>query len=243
MNESSSRSNYNALWVSANKRFSHGLTFTTSYTFSKSIHLNSVASSNPQIQNAYNVNAERALSDFDARHRYVASLVYALPLHAGGPWSRLVDGWSVAPIVNLQSGNPFSPIMSTLNSGSQNAFDRPNYVGGQPVLVPNPNPSQWINKAPFTPNPTGSFGNAGRNIITGPGFQDVDFSLAKNTVIHENYSFQFRAEVFNIFNHPNFGQPINTVNSATFGVITATRTVRGDLGSSRQIQLGIKFLF
>ena len=243
MNESSSRSNYNALWISANKRYSHGLTFTTSYTFSKSLDLNSVGSSNPQVQNAYNLRAEHALSDFDARHRFVASLVYVLPFHASNGWSRLVEGWSLAPIINLQSGNPFSPIMATLNSGSLLAFDRPNYVFGQPVLVDNPKPSQWINKAAFTSNPPGTFGNAGRNIIRGPGFSDVDFSLAKNTTIREGYSLQFRAEVFNILNHPNFGQPINSWNNASFGVITATRTVRGDLGSSRQIQLGMKFLF
>jgi hypothetical protein len=243
-NESSSRSNYNSLILSANRRFAKGLTFTTSYTLSKSIDLNSVGSSNPQVQDAYNLNLERALSDFDARHRYVASLVYALPFHAGsGLVRRLVEGWSVAPIVNLQSGNPFSPIMSTNNSGSLKTFDRPDYVTGQPLYQARRDPAQWINKAAFVPNQRGSFGSAGRNILAGPGFEDVDFSLAKSTTLHEHYSLQFRAEVFNLFNHPNLGQPINTVNSAQFGQITATRTVRGDLGSSRQIQLGMKFVF
>ena len=132
-NESSSLANYNSMIVSANRRFSRGLTFTTSYTLSKSIDLNSVGSSNPQVQDAYNLGVERAPSDFDARHRYVASLVYLLPFHAQGGLSRLAEGWSVAPIVNVQSGNPFSPIMSTLNSGSLKAFDRPDYVSGQPV--------------------------------------------------------------------------------------------------------------
>jgi hypothetical protein len=243
MQESSSRSNYNGMWISANKRYSHGLTFTTSYTFSKSIDLNSVGSSNAQVQDAYNLNAERALSDFDARHRFVASLVYELPFRAQGPWSRLAQGWSLAPIVNLQSGNPFSPSVTTLNSGSLLQFDRPNYVGGQPLLVDNPTASQWINRAAFTPNLPGTFGNAGRNILTAPAFQDIDFSVAKTTILREGYVLQFRAEIFNIFNHPNLGQPINVVNNAQFGVITATRTVRGDLGSSRQIQLGMKFVF
>ncbi|HYZ82903.1 MAG TPA: carboxypeptidase regulatory-like domain-containing protein [Bryobacteraceae bacterium] len=243
LNESSSRSNYNALWISANKRFSKGLTFTTSYTFAKSIDLNSVGSSNPQIQDAYNVSAERALSDFDARHRYVASAFYLLPFRAPGAWSRLVEGWSLAPIVNLQSGNPFSPIVTLLNSGSLQQFDRPNLVPGQPLYVENKSASQWINRAAFTANQRGQFGNAGRNILKAPGFASVDFSIAKNTVIKENYAVQFRAEAFNLFNHPNLGQPVNVVNSAQFGQITSTRTVRGDLGSSRQIQLGIKFLF
>ncbi|MBI3683652.1 MAG: carboxypeptidase regulatory-like domain-containing protein [Acidobacteria bacterium] len=244
LNESSSRSNYNAMWVSANRRFSRGMTFTTSYTWAKSIDLNSVGSSNPQIQDAYNVNAERALSDFDARRRFVASLVYFLPFNAKGALpKRIMEGWSVAPIVNLQSGNPFSPIVTTLNSGSLQAFDRPDYVAGQALLAANPSASQWINKAAFVANQRGRFGNAGRNILRAPGFENVDFSVAKNTTIREGYSVQLRAEVFNLFNHPNLGQPVNVVNNATFGQITATRTVRGDLGSSRQIQLGMKFIY
>ena len=161
---------------------------------------------------------------------------------AGG-WNRLVQGWNVAPIVNLQSGNPFSPIMSTLNSGSLQAFDRPDYVSGQALYVGTPMPSQWLNKAAFVTNQRGKFGNAGRNILKSPGFSDVDFAVSKTTVIKEGYSLQFRAEAFNILNHPNFGQPINVVNNAAYGQITSTRTVRGDLGSSRQIQLGMKFIF
>jgi hypothetical protein len=243
INESSSLSNYNAMWLSANRRFSKGLTFTTSYTFSKSIDLNSVGSSNPQIQDAYNIRAERALSDFDARHRYVASLVYLLPFQGSGAMKRVVEGWSIAPIVNLQSGNPFSPVVTLLNSGSLLTFDRPDYVDGQSLLAPNPTAFQWINRAAFAANQRGRFGNAGRNIIRAPGFQDVDLSISKNTTIKEGYTVQFRAEAFNLFNHPNLGQPVNVVNNAAFGTIQATRTVRGDLGSSRQIQLGMKFIF
>ena len=83
----------------------------------------------------------------------------------------------------------------------------------------------------------------GRNVLTSPGFQDVDFSIAKNTLIKERFNVQFRAEAFNILNHPNFAQPVNNLTATTFGQITATRTTRGDLGSSRQIQLGIKLIF
>jgi hypothetical protein len=241
--ESSSRAHYDALWVSANKRYSNGLTFTTSYTFAKSIDLNSVSSSNPQIQDAYNVNAEKALSDFDARHRYVASAVYELPFRMSGGWSRLVQGWSLAPIVNLQSGNPYSPIVTLLNSGSLLQFDRPDYVAGQPLYVDNKSASQWVNRNAFVANQRNAFGNTGRNVLRSPGFASVDFSIAKNTVIREGYALQFRAESFNLFNHPNLGQPVNVVNNAQFGQIVATRTVRGDLGSSRQIQLGMKFIF
>lgn len=242
--ESSSNSNYNALWISGNRRFAKGLTFNVSYTFAKSIDLNSVGSSNPQIQNAYNVSAEKALSDFDARHRFVLSGVYFFPFTANGAFlKRAVEGWSIAPIVNLQSGNPFSPIITALRSGSLQAFDRPDLVPGQALTVDNPSPQRWFNTAAFVLNQVGQFGNAGRNILKGPGFQDVDLSLAKVTKIRERFELQFRAEAFNLLNHPNLAQPQNAINAGTVGQITATRTVRGDLGSSRQIQFGIKLLF
>jgi hypothetical protein len=242
--QSVSNSNYNGLWLSANRRMAKGVTFTASYTLSKSIDLNSVGSSNPQVQDYRNLQAERALSDFDARHRFVFSGVWLLPFRGRGAlMSRVAEGWSISPILNLQSGNPFSPIIAVTDArGSLEAFDRPFLVPGVPVILPDPTPNQWVNPAAFIRQTTG-FGSAGRNILTGPGFEDVDFSVAKDTHIAERVSMQFRAEAFNLFNHPNFGQPQNNLAVSTFGQITATRTVRGDLGSSRQLQLAVKLLF
>jgi hypothetical protein len=256
--ESVSNSNYNGLWLSAERRLAHNLTFNISYSLSKSIDNNSVGSSNPQIQDFRNIAAERALSDFDARQRFVLSGVYLLPFTADHAlWKRLVEGWSLAPIFNLQAGNPFSaivPLTATLapgatpapgviyNSGSLEQFDRPSYVAGQALTVPNPGPAQWLNAQAFL-RQNGGFGNAGRNILHSPGFEDIDIALAKNTRIREGLSLQFRAETFNLLNHPNFGQPVNSITSAQFGQILVTRTARGDLGSSRQIQLGMKLVF
>jgi len=243
--ESVSNSNYNGLWLSAEKRFAKGLTFNVSYTFSKSIDNNSVGSSNPQIQNFYDIRSERALSDFDARQRFVLSGIYQLPLkwdHSGFT-RRLVEGWSVSPIVNLQSGNPFSPIVPTADPNSLETFDRPNVIAGQPLTLPDPTPNQWLNKAAFALPPAGRFGNAGRNILTAPGFEDIDFAVSKLTAIKERFSLQLRGEAFNLFNHPNFAQPSNNFVAGNFGQILATRTARGDLGSSRQLQLGIKLIF
>jgi hypothetical protein len=242
--QSVSNSNYNGLWLSANRRLTHNLSFNTSYTFSKSIDNNSVGSSNPQTQDFRNLRAERALSDFDARNRFVFSTIYLLPFRGQGALrSRLAQGWSISPIVNLQSGNPFSPIIQvTDRSGSLEPFNRPFLVPGVPLILPNPSPNQWINPAAFVQQATG-FGDAGRNILTGPGFADVDLSIAKDTKITERVSLQFRSEAFNLFNHPNFGQPQNNLAVASFGQITATRTIRGDLGSSRQIQFALKLLF
>jgi hypothetical protein len=243
LNESASNSNYNGMWVSANRKLARNFTFNASYTFSKSIDNNSVGSANPEAQNFRNLRLERALSDFDARQRFVVSAVYSLPFKAERA-SRLVEGWSISPIVNLQSGNPFSPIVPLLadGSGSLLAFDRPDVVPGQSIKLDHPTLEQWFNKAAFARHP-GGFGNAGRNIITGPAFSNVDLSLVKLTPIKENVNVQFRAEAFNILNHPNFAQPNRTVTSSDFGRITATRSVRGDLGSSRQIQFGLKLMF
>ncbi len=256
--ESVSNSNYNGLWLSANRRLARGLTFSASYTFSKSIDNNSVGSSNPQIQNFYAIGAERALSDFDARQRFVLSGVYQVPFRANGALAkRLVEGWTISPIVNLQSGNPFSPIVALTrtvtpgvvptpgliyNSGSLEGFDRPDYVLGQPLYVDHRSPAQWVNPAAFARHNLG-FGNSGRNVLTAPGLQDVDVALSKETLVFERVRIQFRAEGFNILNHPNFGQPVNSFTAATFGQIVSTRTARGDLGSSRQLQLGLKMIF
>jgi hypothetical protein len=243
--ESVSNSNYNGMWLSAEKRFAKGLTFNASYTYSKSIDNNSVGSNNPQIQNFYNIAAERALSDFDARQRFVLSGIYMLPFKwdQNGFTRRLVEGWSIAPIVNLQTGSPFSPIVSSTDPGSLETVDRPNVVLGQPLLVANPSPNLWLNKSAFSITTPQSFGNAGRNILTAPGFEDIDFAIAKSTHVKERVSLQFRAEAFNLFNHPNFSQPSNSFTAANYGQITATRTARGDLGSSRQLQLGMKLIF
>jgi len=244
MNLSVSNSNYNGFWLSLNRPLARGLTFSSSYTFSKSIDNNSVGSSNPEAQDFRNLRAERSLSDFDARQRFVLSGTYLLPFKAEGGLGRLVEGWSISPIVNLQTGNPFSPIIPLMadGSGSLLAFDRPDLVPGQSIALSNWTPELFFNKAAFVRHPRG-FGNAGRNIIEGPGFQDVDLSLAKSTRIKESVNLQFRAEAFNVLNHPNFSQPNRMLTAADFGRITATRTTRGDLGSSRQIQLGMKLMF
>ena len=245
LNQSASSSNYNGLWISVDRRLAKGLMFSSSYTFSKSIDFNSVGSSNPQVQDYRNLHAERAVSDFDARQRFVFSGTYLLPFRSQeAGLNRLVGGWSVSPILNLQTGSPFSPIIPLLSDGSGSllAFDRPDLVPGQAIELDHRTPDLFFNKAAFVRHPRG-FGNAGRNTIIGPGFQNLDFSLTKNTSIKEGMNLQFRAEAFNVLNHPNFSQPNQTVTSADFGRITTTRSPRGDLGSSRQIQLGMKLTF
>jgi hypothetical protein len=253
--DSSSNSNYHALWITANKRMSHGLQFNASYTWSHSIDDNSRNAEGISLQDSNNLLAERANSDFDTRHRFVVNAIYDLPFRSS---SRLIGGWQVATIASLQSGNPF-----TVNDGGAGASNlnggallgnvttvRPDIVG--PVTVTN-NPSGWLTLAPGAlVNPTNHFGNLGRNAFVGPGWEDIDFSVIKNTKLTEKLNVQFRADAFDMLNHPNFGQPTANPGTAagalftggtTFAAISSTRFPAGDSGSSRQLQFALKLQF
>jgi hypothetical protein len=236
--ESTGNSSYNALWITAEKRLSRGLQFNTSYTWSKSIDYNSLNSQGTIVQNSYDLRNSRGLSDYDARHRFVFSTIYGLPFHGG----RAVDGWQLGAIVQSQSGNPVNIITSiSAFNGVANTL-RPDVTG--PITYPH-TVDRWFDTSVFV-NPTlpaTHFGSLGRNVVIGPGFNNTDFSIIKNTKLTETTRVQFRTEFFDVFNHPNFGQPGRTVGAATFGRITNTRFATGDSGSSRQIQFALKLLF
>ena len=238
-------SNYNALWVTLNKHFSHGLQFLTSYTFSKSLDYNSLSTGETYIlQNAYNPRGDYGPSEFDVRHRFVLSGFYQLPFAA----NRLVGGWEVGTVFQAQSGNPLNPTTSITTPISLTV--RPDVTG--PIKVTG-DPFDWFGPiATFstefaTPCVAGAChpGNLSRDAVTGPGFVNTDFSVIKNTKLTEKTSLQFRAEMFDVFNHPNFGNPGLTFSptSTTFGKITSTRFPTGDFGSARQIQFALKLKF
>ena len=245
--ESRANSNYNALQVRYEQRLTRGFSALVSYTWSKSIDDASnffSSAGDPNFpQNSYNVAAERGRSNFDVAHRLSASYSYALPFrHADGFAGKLLKGWETFGIITLQTGRPFTvALLSDIdNSGTGRSIlgfganDRPNLVGN-PELS-NPTTSQWFNTAAFAFSAPGTFGNAGRNILDGPGFQSVNASLVKNTHFTERVNLQFRAEAFNLFNHPNFNLPDNFLGSPTFGRITSAR-------DPRHIQFGLKLLF
>ena len=248
--DSNSNSNYNALWVSANQRLGHGLQFNASYTFSHSIDIVSRNNEGIVVQDSTNIFNSRGNSDFDARHRFVVNAIYDLPFKG----NRLVSGWKLAPIVVAQSGNPFNIVLATANTTGAGNTIRPNLVA--PVQISG-NPAQWITNAmtAFTVPATNSFGNLGRNIFYGPGFTNFDLALIKNTKITETVNLQFRADAFDLFNHPNFGQPgggngfvvlpatLTPTTLKTFTTITSTRFPTADSGSSRQLQLALKLQF
>ncbi len=244
--DSAANSSYNALWVTVNKHLGHGLQFLASYTYAKSIDDNSLNSQGVVLQNSLDINGNRGLSDFDVRHRFVISGFYELPFQK----NRLTQGWQVGLINQMQTGNPLNVVTSISGFTGTTGLGalRPDIVG--PVSTTG-SPVEWFsNIASFqvpctsTTDPTTChFGDLGRNSMVGPGFLNTDFSVVKNTKLSERVNLQFRAEMFDIFNHPNFGNPNLTVGNSSFGRITSTRFPTGDFGSSRQIQFALKLQF
>jgi hypothetical protein len=248
------RSRYDALWVQLTRRFSAGLQFNGSYTLSSSKDTNSLNSQGVVVQDSNNIEGDFAPSDYDARHRYVLSAIWELPFKG----HVLTEGWQLSVISQGQSGNPIN-LLTNIANFTGNANVRPDLVG---AITVDGRPDHWFSTEVCDPRIAGSctassvfalpvsaggafhFGNLPRNAIIGPRFFNTDVSLVKKTKVGRS-TVEFRAEVFNVFNHPNFGQPgrIATVGSTSFGVITATRFPTGDSGVARQVQLALKLLF
>ncbi|HEX7316243.1 MAG TPA: TonB-dependent receptor [Pyrinomonadaceae bacterium] len=251
--ESRSSSTYHSLQVRLQQRLSRGLALLSSYTFSKSIDDASnffSSAGDPNFpQNSYDLRAERGLSNFDVRHRLSVSYSYDLPFGSGrahlnknGFLTTLLTGWQTYGIVTAQTGRPFTvALIQELDNSGTGRSSLGFGANDRPVLVGDPNagprtPERWFNTSAFAFPAPGTFGNAGRNIVTGPGYQNVNASLVKNTALGERVSLQLRAEVFNLFNHPNLNLPDNFLGSPTFGQVTSAR-------DPRHIQFGAKLLF
>jgi hypothetical protein len=191
-------------------------------------------------------------SALNAASQASISARYELPFGRGQHWmknaagagDKLVSGWQFNAITTLLSGFPFTPVIGSNRSGDGDTRnpDRPslNPAFSGPIVLGNP--GQWYNPNAFVLPPFGTYGNLGRGVFSGPGLADLDLSLLKNTRVTERTSLQFRAECFNLLNHPNFGTPNATVFSsgainASAGLITALAT------TPRQIQFGLKLMF
>jgi hypothetical protein len=261
--EEGSSSRYNSLQVSVNRRLTHNLQFQVAYTWSHctddgssplgSISGGSTASTyeNPFLRDPI----DKGLCYFNAKSNFRANGVYTIPLRG----NQLVEGWQVSGIVTQMTGLPFS-IYSGVDDTGYNAAGspRPNYVAG--CQVQTGFVTEWYNPACFTLQAPGTLGNVGRDTIIGPGLAQLDLSLSKDTRIRkisENFHIQFRAEAYNIFNHPQFGQPGNAIASSLkaapgtpTGVTIANPNAAAGIISSiatnstgRQIQLGVKLIF
>jgi hypothetical protein len=260
-----SGSTYHAFQATLRTRNWRGLSGFAGYTFSKSlddasdgIDFNFATVALPQDSN--NLAAEHGPSNFDTRHRFTAAFSYQIP-RFGGP-KRLAEGWELNAIVTAQSGRPVPIVNADDTSGVEfdqfpspsNFHQRPNLVPGQTIINSNwesgPDSVGFLNANAFADPPPGTFGTLGRNAIYGPHFWNLDFAVAKSTSITENLKLQLRAEMFNIFNHPNFALPNFFVSpgSPPQGLITQTpdqaQTNPGlGGGGPRVIQIGLKLVF
>ncbi len=251
-------STYHAGQVSLSRHFVTGLGFQASYWYSKSLDGVSsfnvsgsaptdVSGENDLAQNPFNLRAEHGPSLFDATQRFTISGSYELPRWPSAPHlaAMIVNGWQFNAIGSFSSGTPFTVYDSNNVSLQGQAPEISGFYSSRPDLISNPNagphtPNQWVNPADFlrlNPNTqAGQFGNEGRNVVRGPGIADLDLSLFKTFNIGETKRIQFRAESFNIMNHPNFYLPENDIASPEFGQILQA-------GPPRLFQLALKFLF
>jgi Carboxypeptidase regulatory-like domain len=251
-------SSYNGLAVDVNRRFGRGLQFRGVYTFSKSLddgdNMNtSVATNSPAfVQNPLQPKADYGRASFDVRQAAVINATYDLPFGRGITaqehlWlNRLLGNWQLSGIETVQSGLPFTPQLSynPSNDGDTRNPVRPSWNPAFAGPVIERGPDQYFNPNAFVQPLPGTYGNVGRNVLTGPGLVETDLALAKNFRFSERLNLQFRSEFFNVFNHTNFNAPNPVVYAAatggpspTAGVITATST------TSRQIQFGLKLLW
>ncbi|HWY08594.1 MAG TPA: hypothetical protein VNY24_17160, partial [Candidatus Acidoferrales bacterium] len=192
--------------------------------------------------------AEKGPSSFDTRHRWTTAMNYQVPTlpHLG---ERFANGWQLNSIITVQSGRPIDIVGGSTSFGGN---QRPDVVPGQPFVLPNWNPSTgYLNPAAFA-TPPGDFGNLSRDRVFGPGFWNVDFSVSKNTKLWENAMLQFRAELFNIVNHPNFALPSAFITpgagNGPAGFVTQTPDVaQGNPGlgggGPRVVQFGLRLQF
>ncbi len=246
------QSNYNAMWLTAQKAFRNGLNFSFNYNYSKSLDLGSLTST--AFQDATRPSLNYGSSDFDTRNRISTTVVYQLPFKG----NRLVEGFQISGITQWQTGNPLNITQTTTTFTGSTGVAHPNLVSPVQYLKTKTSATtvQWFNPSTCTVATTtaaciyqlpaaNAFGNISRNSMVGPGFANTDISLEKNTTLFENLKFQFRADAFDVFNHASFGNPGTSaaVGSGSFGIISSTRFAVGDVGSSRQLQFVGKLIF
>jgi hypothetical protein len=252
------RASYQALQTSLSRRYSTGLGFNVSYWYSRTYdHLSAMnlsgaaakplAGENDLAQNPFDLDAEWGPSLFDARHRFVASGSWIIP----GPSTRstvvraLLSGWQFNAIGTITSGTPFTVSDSANVSLQANSPPISGFAASRPNVVGDPNNGphtvdEWMSRSAFQrlniQTQAGQFGNAGRNIVRGPGYANLDVSLVRDVALPHGTRLQLRAEVFNLTNHVNFGLPVADLNSPNFGRIFSA-------GPARLMQFGVKLMF
>ena len=242
-------SKYNGLLLKAEHRFANNFTWLTNYTVSHCISTydfgGELAGNN--YQNPLNRNAEKADCNFDRRYIFNTSMVAASPGVMTGFVKKATEGWQVAPLISLYSGQPLNITTGSDVSLTGVGADRPNVVAGVNTMTRTL--AAWFDPAAFAGgcttaayvgNPScvtlGTFGNLGRDAVHGPGTIQFDMSLTRRFQISERYKMEFRSDFFNLMNHANWGNPATALSSTTFGQITS-------FGSPRLIQMNMKLFF
>jgi hypothetical protein len=259
--QADSNNHFDAWQTSINRRFKAGLTVSANYMWSHAI--NDGPQGGGETDYAENIacrTCEVASSDTDVRHVLSANSVYDLPfgkdrafMNHGGIADVLFGGWSVSGLGIARSGNPVnvtltrsaSSLLDGLSLQNGASFQRPNYVSGVSVVPVNQSITNWINPAAFVVPANGMWGNAGRNLIRGPRFLQLDMGLTKTFRVTERVSTAFRAEVFNVANRAQFGDPSGNFSSPSFGQITSTVNNGSATGSGtpREFQFSLRARF
>ncbi len=258
MLESVARSSYQAAQVSLSRRFGGAVAFNVSYWYSQSFdHLSAMnlsgaaarplAGENDLAQNPFDLEAEWGPSLFDARHRFVASASWMLPslASAASPVRVVLGGWQLNAIATHNSGTPFTVSDSANVALQANSPPISGFPASRPNLAGDPNQGPhtvdaWISRSAFerlnVQTQAGQFGNAGRNIVRGPAYTNLDLALVRDFSLKGDTRLQVRAEMFNVTNHVNLGLPVADLNSPNFGRILSA-------GSARLMQFAVKLLF
>jgi hypothetical protein len=264
MSNAQASSHYAALQSGLNKRFSHGVQAQVSYTFSKSMDDGSGTyglDGGGSFNNPTNMRADYGLSNFSRTHNFRVSAVYDIPGHYQNSLvNGLIGGWQLSTVSAYTSGAPFSVSVGYARTGTGGYTPRPNFVAGCNRYLPDnqrllPANGQvglqgWYNPACYSAPPIGEFGNLGRDTLVGPNLWNIDSSLSKDTKIRklgETASLQFRAEFFNIVNHPSFGAPgASLFNQAANGAFTpnaGVNIITRTTSTPRQVQFALKLRF
>ena len=231
---------YNALNIIFNQRTFHGASLRLAYTWSHNLDIGTDSNGGGYPMDAYHMSRDYASSDWDVRNRFVASYVYEMPFfqnNASRAVQTLLANWQVNGITTLQSGFPINVTIGQdiVNTGV--GHQRPDLIGTPSTNCGSGNLSGCINASAYALPALYNYGTAGRNMLYGPGLVTFDASLFKNIPITERWKFQFRAEIFNLFNTPAFSNPSSTFGTSSFGTVGSTK------GDNRQIQFAGKIIF
>ncbi len=229
---------YNSFQASVEKRFSHGLQFQVAYTLSKSLDW---ASSFEETVNPFNYKSSRALSLFNSKQRFVINYVWDIPARKySGLAGKVLDDWQFSGIIQLQSGFPIRIQTQNDNELISSLFflgaDSPQLTGPLQIQNPKTNGGFYLNPAQFSDPTLGSFSTTPRSICCGPGENQWDVTLAKKITLSESRYFQFRADIFNLFNKTQFVNPDGNFSNTTFGQVLQAR-------DPRLLQFALKFYF